>query len=63
MALEWPDVEKEQKKKLAAKKKKQDFIVSDSDGDFQPKKGRKEAGLLFQVGVCFVCPVFDSIRW
>lgn len=57
MALEWPDLEKEQKMKLAAKKK-QDFIVSDSDDDAQPKKGRKEAGLLFQVEVSIGCLYF-----
>ncbi|TFK67589.1 hypothetical protein BDN72DRAFT_898843 [Pluteus cervinus] len=54
MALEWPDLENEEKKKIKAKKKKpaQDFVVSDSDDDDdrQPgRKRRKEAGLLFQV--------------
>lgn len=52
MALEWPDFENEQKKKMKAKKAK-GFIASDSEdsGDFKPKKKRKESGLLFQVEV------------
>jgi hypothetical protein len=47
MALEWPDLEVEQKKKAKAKRqnKKEGFIVEDSDetaGDPQPRKRRKE---------------------
>ncbi|KAJ7136080.1 SNF2 family N-terminal domain-containing protein [Mycena epipterygia] len=54
MALEWPDVEAEMKKKEKAKRKKvaDDFIASDSDdsGSDRPKtKSKKERGLLFQV--------------
>ncbi|KAJ3821535.1 SNF2 family N-terminal domain-containing protein [Lentinula raphanica] len=48
MALEWPDVEQEERKKKA-RAKKDDFIVHDSgDEDLKPKK-KKEAGLLYQV--------------
>ncbi|KAJ7637082.1 SNF2 family N-terminal domain-containing protein [Roridomyces roridus] len=52
MALEWPDYEREEKKKAKAKKKADDFIASDSDdsgSDHAKKKGKKDRGLLFQV--------------
>ncbi|KAJ7054346.1 SNF2 family N-terminal domain-containing protein [Mycena amicta] len=56
MALEWPDVEAEMKKKEKAKRKKpaDEFIVSDSDDDSDDapknkKKKKKDRGLLFQV--------------
>ena len=62
MALEWPDLEKEQKI-LAAKKKKPGFIVSDSDDGAKRRRGRKESGLLFQVEVSIVRFVLDSFLW
>ncbi|KIK70117.1 hypothetical protein GYMLUDRAFT_255303 [Collybiopsis luxurians FD-317 M1] len=54
MALEWLDIEgeeKKKKKKAKAKAKGEDFIVSDSDndGNLKSKKKKKENGLLFQV--------------
>ncbi|KAG6884788.1 hypothetical protein C0993_008278 [Termitomyces sp. T159_Od127] len=50
MALEWPDHENETKKQAKAKaKKRNDFIVNDSEDEkFRPKK-KQEQGLLFQV--------------
>ncbi|KAG5653742.1 hypothetical protein H0H81_010999, partial [Sphagnurus paluster] len=49
MALEWPDFENEQKKKIKTKRKKaQDFIIDDSD-EGRAKSKKKELGLLFQV--------------
>ncbi|KAF9071904.1 SNF2 family N-terminal domain-containing protein [Rhodocollybia butyracea] len=51
MALEWPDLEaEEKKKKQKAKAKRDDFIVSDEDDNLKVKpKKKKELGLLFQV--------------
>jgi len=55
MALEWPDLEAEQKKKAKVRRqsKKEGFIVKDSDedsDDFRPRKQRKECR-------CFLCPI------
>ncbi|KAF5390137.1 hypothetical protein D9757_003784 [Collybiopsis confluens] len=54
MALEWVDVEGEEKKKkrkAKAKATRDDFLESDSEGEFYKtkKKKRTENGLLFQV--------------
>jgi hypothetical protein len=45
MALEWPDLEAEQKKKAKAKRqnKKEGFIVEDSDSDSDDLRPRKRA--------------------
>lgn len=51
MAMEWPDYENEMKKKAKAKKRKDAFIVSDSDdedmqdGQYRANK-RKQQGML-----------------
>jgi hypothetical protein len=48
MAQEWPDYEKEMKAKAKAKKKGDDFIVSDDDEDMRDTvyrtKKRKQQG-------------------
>ncbi|RDB16047.1 putative ATP-dependent helicase C23E6.02 [Hypsizygus marmoreus] len=70
MALEWPDLENEQKKKMKAKAKKNkpqdNFIAPDSDDDSddpRPRKGRKEIGLLFQVDFYrIICDEAQAIR-
>ncbi|KAJ7275100.1 SNF2 superfamily protein [Mycena rebaudengoi] len=54
MALEWPDLEAEEKRKakVTKKQKANDFIASDSDSDDSGpsyKKAKKGPGLLFQV--------------
>ncbi|KAG1729528.1 SNF2 family N-terminal domain-containing protein [Suillus paluster] len=54
LALEWPDLEAEQKAKEKARKGKKkssndSFIESDSGDDRKPKKKKRELGLLFQV--------------
>ncbi|PPQ80470.1 hypothetical protein CVT24_002545 [Panaeolus cyanescens] len=52
MAAEWPDYEKQAKLKAkACKKKRDDFIVSDSDEDLHTKvkKRKQECGPLFQI--------------
>ncbi|KAG0702167.1 SNF2 family N-terminal domain-containing protein [Suillus ampliporus] len=54
LALEWPDLDAEQKAKEKARKgkKKTDnhsFIESDSGDNRKPKKKKRELGLLFQV--------------
>ncbi|KAG6879839.1 hypothetical protein C0992_010797 [Termitomyces sp. T32_za158] len=50
MALEWPDHENEMKKQTKAKaKKRDDFIVNDSDDEVLRPKKKQEQGLLFQV--------------
>ncbi|KAF8804469.1 hypothetical protein BYT27DRAFT_7243611 [Phlegmacium glaucopus] len=55
MAREWPDYESEMKKKAKAKKKGDDFIVSESDDEdmksshYRAKKRKQRAGLLFQI--------------
>jgi hypothetical protein len=42
MALEWPDLEAEEKAKEKRKKtNKLDFITSDSEDDAKPKKKKK----------------------
>ncbi|KAG1871505.1 SNF2 family N-terminal domain-containing protein [Suillus subluteus] len=52
LALEWPDLEAEEKAKQKAQKRKKktdSFIESDSGDDRKPKKKKRELGLLFQV--------------
>ncbi|KAJ3514867.1 hypothetical protein NLJ89_g2121 [Agrocybe chaxingu] len=54
MSREWPDYEKEMKKKAKAKKKGDAFIASDDDLDmhdhtYRNNKRKEQAGLLFQV--------------
>ncbi|KAF8647982.1 hypothetical protein AX16_006412, partial [Volvariella volvacea WC 439] len=54
MALEWPDLEAQERLKLKKKKKPvDDFLASDSDSDDEVvptgRGSRKQAGLLFQV--------------
>lgn len=52
LALEWPDLEAEEKAKQKAQKRKNrtdSFIVSDSGDDRKLKKKKRELGLLFQV--------------
>lgn len=48
MALEWPDYENEMKAKAKAKKRGDDFIVSDDDDDIRNpayrNKKRKQQG-------------------
>lgn len=50
MSLEWPDHENEMKKQAKAKKR-DDFIVNDSEDEVVRPKKRQEQGLLFQVEV------------
>jgi hypothetical protein len=52
MALEWPDLEAEQKRKAKAKRqnKKEGFIVEDLDedsDDLRPRKRRKDCQCAF----------------
>jgi hypothetical protein len=52
MALEWPDLEAEQKKKEKARRrsKKEGFIIEDSEedsDDLRPRKRRKECQYAF----------------
>ncbi|KAG1772000.1 SNF2 family N-terminal domain-containing protein [Suillus placidus] len=52
LALEWPDLEAEEKAKQKAQKRKKktdSFIESDSGDNRRPKKKKRELGLLFQV--------------
>ncbi|KIK40408.1 hypothetical protein CY34DRAFT_807271 [Suillus luteus UH-Slu-Lm8-n1] len=51
LALEWPDLEAEEKAKQKAQKRKKtdSFIESDSGDDRKFKKKKRELGLLFQV--------------
>lgn len=52
LALEWPDLEAEEKAKQKAQKRKKktdSFIESDSGDDRKHKKKKREFGLLFQV--------------
>ncbi|KAG2140702.1 SNF2 family N-terminal domain-containing protein, partial [Suillus clintonianus] len=52
LALEWPDLEAEEKAKQKAQRRKKNtnsFIESDSGDDRKPKKKKRELGLLFQV--------------
>ncbi|PPQ82538.1 hypothetical protein CVT25_007147 [Psilocybe cyanescens] len=56
MAHEWPDYEKQMKKKAKAKKKGEAFIVESDDDDmcnhtYRSDKRKQQAGILFQVEV------------
>ncbi|KAJ4468754.1 SNF2 superfamily protein [Lentinula aciculospora] len=49
MALEWPDIEQQERKKKKAKAQPDDLIVDSCNENMPKKTKKKEAGLLFQI--------------